>query len=193
MRDLTIPPEVPRPAAVLLVHRRGWIGALIRWVTASPWNHAALIEGAKHGDEGTTIEAKDLSGVQHSTLRGYCEDPDVLGLAVYDRPDLTMAQRWAICEWADRHNGARYDTKQLLGIYLRRRLPLLHRWRNRLDNPDRPICSELVGRAYEAAGVSLCPPGVQIGCLAPSHLTETMQRTWEGWRSTAADAAGGVQ
>jgi hypothetical protein len=183
---LTIPPEILRPASVLLVHRRGALGAAIRWVTRSPWNHSALIVGARFGEAPWTIEAHDLEGVRHCTLRDYTEDPAVLGLAVYDRPvlrpDLTIAQRNTIVEWAEARNGAAYDTRQLLGIYLRHRIPGCSLAENRLDDAGRMICSELVGRAYAAAGLNLCPRGVGLGCLAPGHLAETLVRVWEGWR-----------
>lgn len=180
--DLRIPPEILRPAAVLLVHRRGWIGAAIRWVTRSPWNHSALIEGALHGDEAWTIEAHDLEGVRHCRIADYEQDPAVRGLAVYDRPDLRMPARYLICEWAESKNGAPYDTAQLLGIYARCRIPWLSQERNSLDAEGRLICSELVGRAYLKAGVDLCPPGIGLGCLAPGHLTQTLVKVWESWR-----------
>lgn len=186
MNPLTIPPEILRPASVLLVHRRGWIGAAIRWVTRSEWNHAALIVGARFAEDPWTIEAHDLEGVRHCTIREYTEDPAVLGLAVHDQPlwrsDLTIHERDTIVEWAEARNGAAYDTAQLLGIYLRHRLPWASLDQNRLDDAGRMICSELVGRAYAAAGISLCPPGVGLGCLAPGHLAETLEPVWEGWR-----------
>ena len=182
MIPLTIPPEILRPGTVLLVHRRSWLGALIRWVTWSDWNHSALIEGALHGDQVLLIEAHDLEGVKHCTIEGYTEDPAVRGLAVYEWPGLTIAQIQAICECAEAHNGMPYDTLQLVGIYLRARLPWVGKTRNRLDRADRMICSELVGRAYLAAGINLCPPGVGIGCLSPGHLAQTMRMIWEGWR-----------
>lgn len=183
MTPLTIPPDVLRPASVLLVHRRSWLGAAIRWVTRSPWNHAALLEGARHGDECWTIEAADLDGVRHRRITDYEQDPTVRALAVYEWPGLTGAQRLAILEWAEARNGAKYDTRQLLGIYLRARLPGLSRARNRLDDAGRMICSELVGRALAAAGCDPCPPGVGLGCLTPGDLARTLTHVWDAWRT----------
>ena len=182
MTEFLIPPEVLRPASVLLVHRRGWIGTAIRWVTWSGWNHAALIEGARHGDAVLTIEAHDLDGVRHCSLDDYLRDPAVRGLAIYERPGLTIQQTRIILEWAEARNGASYDALQLLGIYLRCRIPWIGRDGNRLDACDRMICSELVGRAFDAAGVNVCPPGVGLGCLTPADLTRTLTLVWETWR-----------
>lgn len=182
MTPLVIPPEILRPASVLLVHRRGWLGAGIRWVTRSTWNHAALIVGAKFCEVPWTIEAHDLEGVRHCTMQEYTEDPDVRGLAVYAWPDLADCLRDTIVDWAEARNGAAYDTAQLLGIYLRHRIPGLGRMRNVLDDQGRMICSELVGRAYDAAGLDICPPGVGLGCLTPGDLPWMLERVWEGWR-----------
>ncbi len=179
---MDVPPDLLRPGTVLLVHRRSWLGTLIRWVTWSDWNHSALIEGALHGDQILTIEAHDLDGVQHFTVEDYLADPAVRGLALYDWPGLTLQQRNRLCQYADDHNGSHYDTLQLVGIYLSARLPFCRWRRNPLDSDQRMICSELIGRAYLAAGIDLCPDGVGLGCLAPGHLAKTMRLVWEAWR-----------
>jgi hypothetical protein len=179
---LTIPVEKIRPAQVLLVHRKGLLSWFIRRVTHSKWNHSALIEGARHGDTLYTIEAYDLQGVRHCALQDYCEDPEVRGLAIYDDPTLTMEERWAICEYAEGLNARPYDTLQLLGIYLRLRIPFLRPNQNRLDSTDALICSELVGRSYREVKRDLCPPGVGMGCLAPGDLPQRLTLVWEGWR-----------
>ena len=164
---------------VLLVRRRGLVGWLIRRVTRSAWNHAALVDQTQSG-VWVTVEASDNNRVTARLLTTHLHDQTVTGLLLRDSSLLTFQDRQRIMEAAWLQVGRRYDTLQLAGIYLRRRLPWLFGGsrcalaENRLDSRDRLICSELVTVAYlKGAGMRLAPEGVAVGNVDPGHLATT--------------------
>jgi hypothetical protein len=163
------------PAQLLFVRRRGALGWLIRRVTASTFNHVALI-GQDASGVWITVEAADLCGVQARRLESTLEDPSVTGLLIRDG-ELTLEERMRIMQAAWLHVGEKYDVAQLVGIYARRRLPWLFGGRrralgeNRFDHRDRLICSELVTLAwYAGARRCLAPPGVALGNVDPGTI-----------------------
>jgi hypothetical protein len=185
-----------QPGQVLLVRRRGPIGALIRRVTGGDYNHVALVDVTAQGIL-ITVEASDLDGVQAKRFEAYLEDESVEGLLLRDRPALTPLERAAIMRTAWLRVGARYDTLQLVGIYTRHRLPWMFGGpvhaldQNRLDDRDRLICSELVSLAYfHGAGMFLAPPSVSMGMVDPAHIQRSGALTdvWS-WRAPEAPPA----
>jgi len=136
-----------------------------------------------------TVEAADLEGVKALRLERYLEDVRVTALRLRDLTALTPEERNAIMRTAWRNVGRGYDTLQLLSMWARRRLPwLFGRYplaRNRLDDQNRVVCSELVTLAYQmGAGIRLAPPHVAVGQVDPGMLADSMKllTLWE-WRA----------
>ena len=172
---------------VLLVARRGWFSWLIRRVTRSSFSHSGLIGKTEEGII-FTIEAADAEGVKALRFERYLEDPGVTGLLLRDSTVLTPWERAGIMRAAWLRIGARYDTKQLNGIWMRRRLPWLFGGKkkalakNRLDSRGSYICSELVTVAYlEGAKLTLAPPNVAVGNVDPGMLARSPKLV-DRWR-----------
>lgn len=164
------PAELIRSGQVMLVRSAGLLGWIIRWVTG-PWNHVALID-ALEPNAPILLEAKDLHGVCSSSWAAWIAARTVQCLLILDIPNATSGERLNALTWAYQHvkKGTRYDVMQLLGIYLRHRLPFLTPTRTILDSKSKMICSEYAARAWESAGYSVAPSGIDVSILDPSML-----------------------
>lgn len=177
-------PEIPyqllRPAQLLLVRRKGWLGWFIRRVTDSRVNHVTMITRAD--EPALTIGSEDARGVTILPLQTFFEDDAVTGLVLMD-DDLDDAQRQKVLAWAVTHHGDHYDFLQLVGIYARHRLPWLTPDQMLLDSTDKMICSEYVTRARLEVGRDLRPEGVCTGMVDPGMIHASLALTviWQWW------------
>ena len=135
----------------------GFVGWLIRWATRSTVNHAVLCVG----DTGECVEAQP-HGVRMVKADAYPH-------AIWSNEPLTPHQVGTIAGWGLAHVGERYGWITIAAIVLE----LAHikpRWLLReLREPGSLICSELVARAYQAAGITLVPTE-WIGRVRPDEL-----------------------
>ncbi len=133
----------PQLGDVVLVRRgNGLFDGLVRWATASPYFHAALV-----ADNGDLIEAR-LHGVARRPGSEYDGRADIL------RPEgTTQAQREAAVAFAQAKVGTAYGFEDVIADALRLGLHLNvgYRWRTwkHLD------CSCLVAAAYASVGIWL--------------------------------------
>ncbi len=147
----------PEPGDFLVVRTSGWAGRLIRWVTRSTVNHAGILV-----HDGRIIEARP-SGA------GYAAPPPD---ALWSHLPLTDEERGRIIAAATRFVGRPYSWLDCLCIGLADRFGthVPTAVRNRLQRPDRMICSQLVDSAYLDAGVHLFADGRDPGAVSPEDL-----------------------
>jgi hypothetical protein len=161
---------VIRPGDFGVARTRGVIGWLIRWVTASPVNHAFVCVA-----EGQIVEAR-WRGAQAGHVRDYPQ-------AIWsdDAVPVTDAQRAAIAMAARSLTGRGYNFLDLVAIGLAQRR-LGHEvtgrewWVQRLSTDNRLICSQLVDQAYLLAGVHLFADGRLPGLVSPGDLYALIMR-----------------
>ena len=164
------PTHLLRSGQVILVRSGGVLGWLIRRVTGQ-WNHAAMLD-AMEPQAPILLEARDLKGVAASGWTAWIAARTVQRLLVLDVPRMTDGERLNVLTWAYDHvnKGTRYDVLQLLGIYLRHRLPFLTPDRTLLDSETKMICSEYAARALASAGYDVTPDGIDVSITDPSML-----------------------
>lgn len=142
----------------------GIAARLIRWATRSTVNHAILCVG----DGGECVEATPR-GVKTTNASAYPR-------AIWSDEDITDDQTTAICRYGTTHLGEEYGWVTIAAIVLE----LAHikpRWLLRwLRDPDSVICSELVARAYDAAGITLVS-SEYIGRVRPDELLAVINQT----------------
>lgn len=138
----------------------------IRLGTDSTVNHAFLYIG-----DGLIVEAESRVRVAPVTeYRGITWSAGRLGRLTPDH-----AQRRAIAAAARSYAGQPYNWADIVAIALaQRRLGRLvdgdERWVRRISADPRPICSELVDRAYLKAGIHLFSDGRLPGLVSPADL-----------------------
>ena len=167
-REEARPHGKPRPGDILLFFRpaRGR-DYVIRWVTRSPFYHAALYAG---GDTpGSVVEARP-QGVIHNSLAGRENN-----FLVVPAPEGKGAEALA---WAKTQLGAQYDHLDQLTILLEH---LFDRWHINYIPHGRYTCAELVATAYAHAGVHIVPghglDGLDPGDLAVRLVPESVSRS----------------
>lgn len=127
------------------IHDRNWGAALIETVTRGPAYHALICT-----DPGRGIEARP-HGAGYVQLDSY--DPTRL---LWSTADLTDAQRSDLAAQAREFIGTPYGWGDDLAIGLDA-LGLHCGWiRDRLNDPNTVICSQLVAVCYARAGLPLC-------------------------------------
>lgn len=144
----------------------GTAAKLIRWGTQSSVNHAFVVIGG-----GYIIEA-DPGGAKVNHLSNYPH-------AIFSTGSisLTDVQRLAIVDAAHDLLGTPYGWPDIVCIALaQRRLGGLMTSSNpiakRISREDRLICSQLVDKAYELAGVHLFTDGRLPGLVSPGDLLD---------------------
>lgn len=155
-----------RPGMVLLVSKRGLFRRVVRWVTRSPWTHAAVIDETAAG-VWLVVEAVAI-GVVGQRLDHYLDDARYDALLVRDAPGLGLPDREEILRAAWLDVGRGYDAVGLLGVLARRGLglPVV----SAFDDEDRYFCSELVSAAFlDGAGIALAT-GQPAGLVAPGDI-----------------------
>jgi hypothetical protein len=154
------------PGDYLVTASPGWIPWLIRKITRSTVNHAAVYVG-----EGLVVEAWQ-SGAR---LRKVSEWANAIDSTV----PLTGNERIAVCRYARAAIGTKYNFLDIAAQALVR----VFGWNapqwvlDRVSRPDRLQCAQLVDLAYAAAGVHLFPDGRPLGLVAPSDLKDLIHAT----------------
>lgn len=160
------------PGDFILVRSGGVVGWLIRAITRSSVNHAAIIR-----DDHTVLEARSRGAVftpwdQYAGRVGL----DVVGTA---RLPLTDEQRAKVPEVAEELEGTPYSFLDLLSVgalqYHIRLWPL----RRILARQHRAICSQLVDEFLRRLGFSIYDDGRWPGDVTPGDLLWTsVLRSW---------------
>lgn len=149
------------PGDYMVTPTGSWVGSVIRALTHSDVNHAAVAVGDGNIVEGWTAGAR---------LRPATDYPD----AIWSHMPLTDVQRTAICLYAKACIGRPYN---FLDIAAQAIVRVFHwtapAWAlERLSRPDRLQCAQLVDLVYDEAGVHLFPDGRPFGLVAPSDLKD---------------------
>ena len=155
---------MPQPGDYGVTATNSWVSAAIRWCCKSKVNHAFVVL-----DGGNIIEAQP-NGARVRTVDEY---PD----AIYSRAPLTDKQRASIVAYAKAEIGCRYNFLDIAAQLLVR----VFGWHapkfvlNRLADPERLQCAQLVDWVYEESGIQLFPDGRPEGLVAPSDLLNLIQ------------------
>ena len=167
-----------KPCDVVLVEGRTRVSDIIRWLTNSPWTHAALYIGrlydvedhelratiAAHysGDAGDRLIVESLLG--HGTI--------VRALSVYDcehlricRPSrLSHVDSASVIRHAIGHVGLDYDVRQILDLarFLFPWFLLPRRWasslfRHRAGRPEKTVCSTMIADSFGHVSFPILP------------------------------------
>lgn len=135
-----------RNGDLLLIGGDGLFAKAIRQVTGGPYNHVELLAG---GD--TSTGAMEGQGVRSCNWR---QEFKGQRFAIGEVQGATQAQASRALEWAQRKVGKGYDTRALLGTWLRFAL----KWVGikiggiTTDEQDKWYCSELAAAAYQSEG-----------------------------------------
>lgn len=167
-----------RPCDVLLVEGRSRVGEVIKYITLSPWTHAALYIGRLHdiddpivrerirehynadADEQLIIEALLGEGTIVAPLARYRDDH----VRICRPREIARRDAQAVINYCARHLGQAYDVRQLLDL-ARFLFPyglLPRRWRSSLfahnaGAPTRTVCSSLIARAFASVRFPVLP------------------------------------
>jgi len=142
-----------------VVRTGGWAGALIRYGTQSPVNHAFVYIG-----DGRIVEAEPGGAVISST--------DKYDKVIWSSLPLTDTQRYLIVANAKKMVGVPYSWIDIAALALRTRGVKSSLVNHRIEKMNRLICSQLVDRAYELAGVHLFNDGRLPGEVTPGDLLD---------------------
>jgi hypothetical protein len=154
------------------VHSNGVVGRLIRQITRSPVNHAAIL-----CDAHTVLEARP-SGAVFSDWSEYAAGvgEDVIGTA---RLPLTDAQRAQVPAVAAELEGTPYNFLDLLSVGLLQYHIRLSPLRAIVERQDRLICSQLVDEFLRRLGYSIYDDHRWPGDVTPGDLLWTaVGRSW---------------
>jgi len=166
----------PLPGDFGVVRTSGpWLDRLaawaIRWGTNSPVNHAFI----------ATTNGRIVEAVRHVQL-GYADEyDDIVWSTGRLAPELTpsTSQRDEIVATALSMVGDKYNALDIVAIGLAQKR-LGHTvsdrtwWAKRLSNDGREICSQLVDKAYFAAGIHLFEDGRLPGLVSPGDLYDLL-------------------
>jgi len=167
-----------RPCDVLLVEGRSRVGEVIKYITLSPWTHAALYIGRLHdiddpvvrervreyynadADEQLIVEALLGEGTIVAPLSRYREDH----VRICRPREIARRDAQAVINYCARQLGQAYDVRQLLDL-ARFLFPyglLPRHWRSSLFQhnagaPTRTVCSSLIARAFASVRFPVLP------------------------------------
>jgi len=160
------------PGDFILVRSNGVVGWLIRAITRSPVNHAAIVR-----DDDTVLEAR-AKGAVFTAWSKYASrfGKDAVGTA---RLPLTEAQRAKVPAVADQLEGTPYGFLDLLSVGLLQYHIRLSPLRTIVARQDRAICSQLVDEFLQRLGFSIYDDGRWPGDVTPGDLLWTaVLRSW---------------
>lgn len=167
-----------RPGDVLLVEGRSRVGEVIKYITLSPWTHAALYIGRLHDiddpearerirehynadpDEQLIVEALLGEGTIVAPLSRYRAEH----LRICRPRELARRDAQTVINYCVHYLGQAYDVRQLLDL-ARFLFPyglLPRRWRSSLfthnaGGPTRIVCSSLIARAFASVRFPVLP------------------------------------
>ena len=171
--------RMPSAGAFAVIRTGGFIGWVIRVLTRSRFNHAAIGTGA-----GTLLEATPVRGIIESPVNEYA----VAAVAWFGQGSshtlspMSQQQRATIVAFGRAHLGVRYGFLDISALAIDALAEdhggAVLRWaqrrvRARLMRSDRMICSQFVAAAYSAAGITLVP-GKMACQVTPGDLAAVM-------------------
>lgn len=138
---------------------------LISKLTKSPYSHVAIVVSNKVKDGTVEImEANRFIKVRRVTL---ALNPCVHH--IYRVPGLTPSQRYLISLTVSQQAGKPYDYLQIIGWFIR--LVFNIKRDNLFNRANLPICSELIDKAFNEAGITRKPYPL-VGDVTPQNLLD---------------------
>lgn len=152
---------------IIMVKNRNWIGAAIRLLTRSHWNHCGCFVSSK-----SLVEATH-SGVVESNIKKF-EDGvknKTLEYAVFRVTGLSKEKGRDIANFVLTKVGDKYDNLLFIKLTF---MYLLHIPRRVLavDEQKRYICSELVSEAYDSVGIRFSYK-IKAGNIVPADIARS--------------------
>lgn len=154
----------PTKGAFGVVRTGSFVAPFIRLLTRSQVNHAFVVLGQSRQGEWIILEAQSR-GARYAALSKY-DSMEV----VFSNYDLTDEERGAVVAQARGLHGTPYNYLDIVALCL---LTFGLRWSwllKRAQSAKRLICSQLVDRAYERAGLRLYSDGRPDGEVTPGDL-----------------------
>jgi cell wall-associated NlpC family hydrolase len=145
-----------------VVRTSGWGAALIRFGTHSNYNHAFVYVG-----DGQIVEAEP-QGARLGSVTEY-------GNVLWSRVPLDGPQRGAIAAIARKMIGTPYNWVDIAALTLACLGLKLPPVMDRVRDDRQLICSQLVDRAYELAGVHLFKDGRPDEAVTPGDLARLIE------------------
>lgn len=145
----------------MLVATPGWQGWVIRQVTRSQVNHAVVMVGPNQGVEAAPGGARQVNLSMYDKM-----------LKHWSKLSLSSQQRNDVVAAACAVTGTRYSWIDVICVGLAHLLGVhVPHWvRNRLADPNRLMCSQLVDQVHLEAGVHLFDDGRLPGDVSPGDL-----------------------
>ena len=167
-----------RPCDVILVEGKSRISDIIRWLTNSPWTHAALYIGRLYDIEDPDLQevvAKNYSGVAGDrlvieSLLGY--GTIVRSLDTYDKEHLRICRparlssvdAQQVIRYAVSQIGLEYDVRQIFDLarFLFPWYLLPKRWASTLfernaGRQEKTVCSTMIAEAFGYVNFPILP------------------------------------
>jgi len=134
---------------IILVSGQSIVSKLIRKIVGSKWTHAAIYVG-----NGTIIEIDWNSKTE--LVKNYYPESDFEYVILRAKRPLEFWQRKKIIQTAIKfdRSGSRYDWFVLFGLLLKRKYPRIP---YNLNSENDYICTELIDKIYQEAGIRLFP------------------------------------
>lgn len=148
-----------RPGDILLVEGKSRVSAAIKYLTQSPWSHAALCVAVENGAP-RFIEADMVDGVRIVPLDHYAGH----ALRIARPVGLTPEDCAALVAHACARLGHHYDLRNIIDLarWLWPTPPVPLPWRRRMialgsGDPTRAICSTLIAGAFQSIRYPILP------------------------------------
>lgn len=153
-----------RPGDILLVEGKSRVSAAIKYLTQSPWSHAALCVAG--GDDAPQfIEADMVEGVRIVPLARFAGHAMRIARPI----GLTPGETLAVVAHARARLGHRYDLRNIIDLarWLWPTPPVPVPWRRRMialgsGDPTRAICSTLIAGAFQSIRYPILPQITEV-------------------------------
>ena len=167
-----------KPCDVLLIEGRSRISNVIRWITTSPWTHAALYIGKLHDIEDPIVretaalylkETPDAQfmiesllgkGTLTNALTAYKDDH----IRICRPKNLSYKDAQQVIRYAVSRLGAEYDVRQIIDLarFLFPWFLLPRRWRPSLfghnaGRSTKTVCSTMIAEAFDFVQFPILP------------------------------------
>lgn len=151
-----------RTGDIVFVRGKTWVSKIIRFFDKGEFTHVAIAVSPH-----TVIEVERFTRARISPI--HYEDYEIVSLG------LNIFQQKTIRNHAKTLVGKHYDYWQILGELLEDLFNL--KGRNRFNNPNKYICSELVGELLTAAGI--LQDSQEVRDFTPNELYEAVKHLAE--------------